>query len=82
MISMWTLIEWSVGLLHLPIDVDPRDRGIKDLINAGRYRPSSDDKSVDPMASDVWPREPPDKHLSLPGRAGSPIPVQMRLKGK
>ena len=63
----------SAGLLHPQIDVNPRE--IKDLI---RYRPSDNDQSLDAMEtiSDVWPAQPPNKHLhvfvSLPSGMGSP----------
>ena len=69
----------SAGLLHLQIDVDPRDQGIKKLIHGGQYRPiSNNGQSLDPMEtiSDVWPGQPPNRHLhvfvSLPARVSSP----------
>jgi len=66
------------GLLHLQIDVDPRDRAIKDLIDAGRYRPTVNNQPLEAIdtISDVWPEQPPNKHLhifvSLPAGVGSP----------
>jgi len=68
----------SAGLLHLQIDVDPRDQGIKKLIHGGQYWPiSNNGQSLDPIEtiSDVWPGQPPNRHLhvfiSLPGVVGS-----------
>ena len=62
-------------MLHPQIDVDPRDRGIKDLIRDGQYQLSDDGQPLDPMEkiSNIWPGQPPDDHLhvfvGLPSRS-------------
>jgi len=47
----------TVGLLHLQIDVDPRDREIQVLIDA----PTNNGQLLHPMEtiSDIWPGQPP-----------------------
>jgi len=55
------------GLLHLQIDVDPRDRAIMALMNAGRYRPNVNNQPLQPRKeiSDVWPGQPHSEHLQV-----------------
>jgi hypothetical protein len=65
-------------LLHPQIDVDPRDKTLKPLIDNATYRPSPSSDKLDPMdaISDVWPKKPPKDRLhvfvGLPAPVGSP----------
>ena len=65
----------SVGLWHPQVDVNYNEEA-REIFNAGRYRPTSNDQVLDAMKiiSEVWP--PPHDYLhvliGLPSEVASP----------